>query len=167
MKGSRRGWRRVVASTLMLVALMAATGCMEEDEPTEGGPPDQVDAGPEPVEPDPMVPPPDPAASCDVTAIVDRVWEFASSGSFFSLMLYPDGTYRREHDVDSTFVFCEYGTWSVTGCEIDFDTCHGDSERYQWSATGTTFTLGQSVYYESQLDEEIAFIFCDLDECTK
>jgi hypothetical protein len=150
----------------ILIAVVSLAGC-QEDEPTE-----DVDAGamapqPDAAASDSSSPDGPPATSCEVTAIVNRVWEFSSSGSYFYLMLYPDGTYRRETDVDSSYAICEHGTWSVSGCEIDFDTCRGDGEHRAWSATATTFTLDQTAYRESLLNEATAFIFCDTDACTE
>lgn len=118
--------------------------------------------------PDSSVPAPDapPQPSCDQTAIVDRVWEFSSNGSYFYLKLDANGTYRRETDVPPGNVLCEHGQWSAPTCGmIEFQTCRGTVERRQWSATGTSFLLDQSTYRVSALNEETAFSFCEIDEC--
>ena len=154
----------------VLLVAFCLTACPEDGPST---PEDEIDAGQNPPDPEEEEEEDDAGVSqpadCEPTALLGRVWEFSSNNTFFFLVLEADGTYRRETDAPPSNVFCEHGTWTVPSCGvIEFQTCRGAIEQRTWTA-GTSdhaFVLDQSTYGVSSLSEELAFLFCDVDECT-
>jgi len=147
------------ALTVIFVAMISMAGCVADGSGDPSG-----DDAPNP-DPDPD-PDPDPSSTCLPDAVLGRVWEFSSNGSFFYLQLNDDGTYRRETDVQSSSVLCEHGGCAVSGCGmLAFQTCHGTVELRAWTASGPAFTLDQTTYHESSQSADTAFIFCEPDAC--
>ena len=141
---------------------------------TDDAPVSPVDLGEEP----PVVGPDDPA--CDLQNVVDQFLENVDSAPCTpdedfvsrcsSLVLRPDGTYRRRtlesEPAYDVVIQCEYGTWAQSGCaNISFQTCFGDSYLLPLDATGPGASLAN--YKLATSASEIDFFeLCAADQCT-